>query len=86
MLKMNYDYTESGFCRVHYKYKNYRGEWVNYCLMEDIDGSINMYSCSIDSEPDCIIELSKTKFDLEIPPDEYGKKLYYDYFNDKGTK
>lgn len=78
MITMKYTYTESGYCRVHYRYKNQHGEWVEYCLMEDFD-TVKMYRCSMDGEPDYVVVPDLSELDLEIPPDEYGRELYQRY-------
>jgi hypothetical protein len=78
MIKMEYTYTEAGFCRVHYRYKNQHGEWVMYCLMEDFD-AVKIYRCAMDGEPWYVVVPAWEDLDLEIPPDEYGKE-HYDRF------
>jgi hypothetical protein len=79
MIQMKYAYTDKGFCRVHYKYKNKQGEWVMYCLMEDHD-TVKMYRCSMDGEPDYVVVPSLEDLDLELPPDDYGQELYHCFF------
>jgi hypothetical protein len=75
MIKMEYTYTEAGFCRVHYRYQNTQNEWVQYCIMEDRN-AVKMYRCSKDNEPWYVVVPAWKDLNLEPPPDEYGKELY----------
>ena len=67
MIQMKHAYTEDGYCRVHYKYKNSQDAWVMYCLMEDRDNIVKMYRCSPEGEPDYVVVPHKADLSLEIP-------------------
>jgi hypothetical protein len=75
MITMKYAYTESGYCRVHYRYQNTQGEWLLYCIMEDRT-DVKMYRCSMDGEPWYVVVPARKDLNLEPPPDKYGKELY----------
>jgi hypothetical protein len=45
MLKLKYDYTNNGFCRVHYNCENSQGQELNYCA-QDEGRDVNFYRCT----------------------------------------
>jgi len=70
MVKMKYEYTDEGYCRVMYSV----GE-CSYCLMEEGGPySIELYRCTDDyHEPIGIVKLREgAKIEFEVPTDHYG--------------
>lgn len=69
-----YDYTESGFCRVHFKTKHPKGHMLFYCIMEETKDTVGFYRCTQDGEPSHTVSFS-CEVEIETPPDEYGQNL-----------
>jgi hypothetical protein len=77
VLIMLYDYTESGYCRVHFKVQNLSGAWIKYCIMEESIGDFYLYRTSPDGEPeyrcklDAQFELSPGGEEIDLGVNEW---------------
>jgi len=80
-----YHYTESGFCRVHYIWKNKDNNELYYCLMDNGYSDVmdvELFRCSQDGEPDYKVNFkSEVKLEFETPPDTYGQELLKQFLN-----
>jgi len=79
-----YDYAESGFCRVHYKI-NINKNSYHYCIMDDgYDNNMltDLYRCSKDGEPDCKVSFPNSTLYFEEPEDAYSKSLLINWLSD----
>jgi len=69
MVKMKYEYTDEGFCKVMYSI-----EECSYCLMEESPILVALYRCTDDDhEPSYRVRLRKgAEIKFEVPTDPYG--------------
>lgn len=48
-MQLQYDYTNSDFCRIYYKGQNRDGQWIHYCLQDEGIGNATQpvtYRCT----------------------------------------
>jgi hypothetical protein len=88
MMKNNfkYDFTEPGFCQVHFKIKNKNNQYIYYCLMED-GTQVRMYRTSGPpwNEADYPVKFKEgVDLEFETPPDNYGKELLERFLKGEG--
>jgi len=84
LITFEYHYTESGFCRVHYKITVNRNTYY-YCIMDDgYDNNMltDLFRCSRDGEPDRKVSFPNSILYFEEPEDEYGKSLLINWLSD----
>jgi len=77
MIKMKYEYTDEGYCRVMYSI-----EECSYCLMEEGGPhSVELYRCTDDyHEPNYPVRLRKgAEIEFEVPTDPYGVSVLYSF-------
>lgn len=46
MSELQYNYTDNGYCRVYYTWKNSEGQTVDYCAQDEGKGQIVFYRCT----------------------------------------
>ena len=64
MNHLKYNYTDNGFCRVNYTWKNSKNQTVHYCAQDEGDQGVIFYRCTGDpwNEPEYSVK------PLEAPP------------------
>lgn len=63
-MKLEYDYTESGYCRVHFKAGIY--PYRKYCIMQEGKGQFGVYECTEENEPSHPVPLDRFQL-IELP-------------------
>lgn len=43
---LKYRYTDNGYCRVYYDWKNSKGQKVSYCAQDEGRGQVVFYRCT----------------------------------------
>lgn len=79
--KFKYNFTDHGFCQVHFTIMNKLNQRIHYCLMED-GNKVELYRTTGPDwyEADYRVEVAKEAIlEFETPSDEYGKSLVNRY-------